>query len=107
MSGKSDLAGLIGLHSEFVGKSEMRVKTRRVGNSAVVMVDVTELGPSTSKRRAEKAARDAARLAGIASTGHAIFDYETSRSANRLDPRGYAIPTAPIRVRNMSFAFGI
>lgn len=100
--------GLIGLHSEFSDKgSQLRVKSRLVGNSKTMMVDVTELGQTTSKKRALSAAVAAARLAG--STGKAVLisEHQLVRPANRLHPDSGALIVEKVSVRETTFAFGI
>ena len=100
--------GLIALHSEFVGKSQMRVRTRLVGKSSTLLVDVTELGPTTSKKRALTAATDAARLAGSSGKAVLVSDHQSVRPANRLDPEtGHVIAAKPTAVRSTTFMFKV
>lgn len=99
-------SNVIGLHSEWIGKSHLRVRTRRVGKSATIMVDVTEFGERTSKRRAASVAGSTAKSAGMAGTGVVIFDHETPRVLKRLDANGNVIESKT-RVRTTTFAFGV
>lgn len=93
----------IALHSEFVGKSQLRVRTRKHGNT-VIMVDVFEYGPTTSKKRAASAARDAARIVNR-SGGSVIFEYETEKPVKRLDPETGNVIETRTRVRSTTFLY--
>lgn len=99
--------GLIALHSEWVGPNNFRVRTRRILKSSVILVDVTEYGRHTSKRRAEKVAREAALLAGTEGSAAVISDYEVVRKPKRLTPEGHVVEAVATKVRSMTFAFGV
>ena len=93
---------LIGLHSEWVGASEMRTKTREFGNTKIV-VDVIELTHGrTSKVRATKAAQAAARLAGVESVSSFVLlsDQEIARKSSKLDGS-----SSLVHIRQMCFVF--
>ena len=96
-------SNILELHSEWIGGSEMRIRVRHFGNKNRIMIDVTELSPKqTSRQRATKVARDAARRVGAASTDYIIVaEYETFRLSQRLDSE----QVFKTRVRNTTFAF--
>ncbi|QDH84913.1 hypothetical protein SEA_Phreeze_49 [Mycobacterium phage Phreeze] len=101
---------LVSLTSEWVGDSYLRVRTRRVGRSGTLMVDVAEYAARPSKKRALDIARKAARQSSATplrgATGSVIFEHETVKATNKLDPEGNVTPIRT-RVRNTTFAFGI
>lgn len=103
---KSQDTGLVSMHSEWVGKSYLRVKARRVGKSATLMVDVAEYADRPSKQRAATVAKQAARSAGTSGAASVISEFETVRNGNRLDQDGNLTPTR-VRIRNTVFAFGV
>lgn len=93
---------LVALKTVFVGRSGFRVKTRTIGES--VVVDVYEFGKSTSKERAIKQAREAAKLAGSTAKPSLISDFETDKPVHRLDVNGHQL-TLPQKVRTSTFLF--
>ena len=93
---------IIGLHSEWIGGSELRVRTRHFGKKNRIMIDVQELSPKeTSRQRATKVARDAARRVGASADYIVIAEYETLRLSQRLD----SDKVYRTKVRNTTFAF--
>lgn len=94
---------LIALSTKFVGRSGFRVKTRSVGET--ILVDVFEYGKSTSKDRAVKMAREAARLAGSQAAPVLLSDYESPKTVNRLDPNSGHLITSKQKVRASTYMF--
>lgn len=94
---------ILDMRSEWVGNSLIRTVVRHFGKKNRVMIDVQEYAPQhTSKQRALKAARDAARRAGCLSVDCiTVSDMEIIRKSQRLDS------DEPVRtkVRHTSFAF--
>lgn len=95
---------ILSLHSEWVDDSEMRIRVRHFGKKNRIMVDVTELSPKhTSKQRALKVARDAARKVGVPSVDCIpVSDFEFVRKSCKLDENFTPTRTT---VRQMTFAF--
>lgn len=94
---------ILDMNSQWVGDSLIRTVVRHFGKKNRIMVDVTEIAPKyTSKSRALKAARDAARRSGCLSVDCiSVSDMEIIRQSQRLDS------DEPVRtkVRYSSFAF--
>ena len=78
---------LIGLHSTWVGQSQMRVRVRRIdGTHSKLLVDVTELTSGrTSKRRSLETAKKYAQLNGAGKAYSELCDFSTDRKAIRLN----------------------
>jgi hypothetical protein len=94
---------IIGLHSEWIGGSELRVRTRSFGSKNRIMIDVLELSPKeTSKARATKVARAAAKLVGASADYIIVAEYETCKFSQRLD----SDKVYRTKVRHTTFAFG-
>ena len=95
---------LIALHSEWIGTSYMRVRTRSVGKKNKIVVDVWEMvtdGHRTSKARARKVAREAALKARADTTDYCVLlDFETDRKASRFTGEQVLV-----KIRQTSFAF--
>ena|ERR1700759_121934 len=95
---------LVALHSEWIGDSYMRVRTRRVAKLDKLIVDVWEMtqeGHRTSKARARKVAREAAQKAGSPSIDYCVLlDFETDRKASRFTGE-----LVIVKIRQTSFAF--
>lgn len=102
---KSKENGLVGLHSEWVGKSYFRIRSRRVAST--LLVDVMEYAERPSKKRAATAARMAAsqQTGSIKSTGSVIFELEQTKKSSRLDENGNSV-SQRTRIRTTTFAFG-
>lgn len=95
-------ANILDLRSEWIGSSELRIRTRHFGKKNRIMIDVTELSPKyTSRQRATKVARDAARRVGASADYIIVAEYETFRLSQRLDSE----QVFRTRVRNTTFAF--
>lgn len=95
---------VISLYSEWIGGSEMRVKVRYFSKKNSILVDVTELSTKfTSKKRALKAATNAARKVGVPNIDciH-VSDFEFVRNSCKLDDN--FTPTRTL-VRQTTFAF--
>lgn len=94
---------IIDMNSQWVGDSLIRTVVRHFGKKNRIMVDVQEIAPQhTSRQRAIKAARDAARRAGCLSVDCiSVSDMEIVRQSLRLDS------DEPVRtkVRSSTFAF--
>ena len=93
---------IIDLRSQWVGDSLIRTVTRQFGKRNKIMIDVMEYAPQhTSKKRALKAARDAARRVGCVSVDcTSVADNEIVRQAKRLN--GEQVIT---KIRSTTFAF--
>lgn len=94
---------IIDLNSQWVGDNLIRTRVRHFGKKNKIMVDVTEIAPHhTSKNRALKAAKEAARRVGCTSVDclH-VSDNEIVRSSRNIHT------DEPVRtkVRTMTFAF--
>lgn len=102
--------GVIDETGEWEGNSFVTTRTRTVGKSRTIMVDVTEHGPRTSKKRADAAARRAARQASATplrkATGTLIFDQESVRSSKKMDENGHISETTT-KVRSSTFSFTV
>lgn len=96
-------ANILDMRSQWEGDSLIRTVTRHFGKPNKIMVDVMEISPkSTSKQRALKAARDAARRVGCLSVDCCnVCDHEIVRNSQRLD----SDEPVRTRVRSMTFAF--
>ena len=94
---------IIDLSSQWVGENLIRTRVRHFGKKNKIMVDVTEIAPRhTSRERALKAAREAARRAGCVSVDciH-VAENEIIRSSFKIDT------DEPVRtkIRTTTFAF--
>jgi hypothetical protein len=98
---------LIGLHSEWVGRSQMRCRLRRLnGTHPKLLIDVTELSPDieTHKTEALNVARKLAILNGAASTDAIeLFDFQSDHKAVRLKDQ----VEVTHRQRSTCWAFGL
>ena len=94
---------ILDMHSQWVGESLIRTVTRHFGKKNKIMVDVMEISPKhTSKERALKAARDAARRVGAAGVDCSIVsDQEIVRESRNL----HTNEPVKTKVRSMTFAF--
>jgi hypothetical protein len=94
---------LIGLHSEWVGQSQMRVRIRRIdGPHSKLLVDVTELtSDRTSKRRSLDTAKKYAQLNGASKSFTELCDFQTDRKAIRLN----GDEQKPTHVRLVTWSF--
>jgi hypothetical protein len=94
---------VLDMHSQWVGDSLIRTVVRHFGKRNKVMIDVTEFAPRhTSKQRAVRVARDAARRVGCTSVDCVnVSDIEIVRSSRNIHTDG---PTNT-KVRTMTFAF--
>ena len=94
---------ILDMHSQWVGDSLIRTVVRHFGKKNKIMVDVMEFSPkATSKQRALKAAREAARRAGCASVDCMnVSDHETVREYRDL----HTDQPVRTRVRSTTFAF--
>jgi len=95
---------LLSLHSEWANDdSQMRICTRRVGSSATIIVDVTELstGRMARQNHALKLAQIEARKVGAASVDTVkLCDYRADRKVSKVDG---TIHLVKIRVTSFSF----
>lgn len=96
-------SNILDMHSQWVGESLIRTVTRHFGKKNKIMVDVMEISPKhTSKERALKAARDAARRSGCASVDCCIVsDQEIVRESHNL----HTNEPVKTKVRSITFAF--
>ena len=94
---------ILNMHSEWVGESLIRTVTSHFGKIDKIMVDVQEITPKrTSKQRALKAARDAARRVGCTSVDCCqVSDIEMVRQSRNIHT------DEPVRtfIRTSTFAF--
>lgn len=99
---------LIGLNSEWVDQSEMRVRTRRItqesGTLERIMVDVIEMTEGdTSLIRSLDIARKYAALNGASDAGvFQVCDLQTDRKVIRLND-----DRTDVHVRMVCWAFGM
>lgn len=95
---------LLGLHTEWANEeSQMRLKTRRVGTSTTIIVDVTELsnGRMAKNGHALKLARVEARKAGASSVDALkLCDFRADRKVSGSDGSIHLV-----KVRHTSFSF--
>lgn len=94
---------LLGLHTEWIGDSQFRITTRRVGNSTTIIVDVTELtyGRMGRANTALRLARNQARKVGAASVDTIkLCDFRADRKATVLDGS-----VQLVKIRQCSFSF--
>lgn len=94
---------ILDMHSQWVGDSLIRTVARHFGKKNRIMVDVTEIAPKhTSKERAAKAAKEAARRAGCLSVDCiTVSDMEIIRKSQRLE----SDETVRTKIRTSTFAF--
>lgn len=94
---------IIDLHSQWVGDSLIRTVTRHFGKKNKIMVDVTEFSPQhTSKERAQRAAKDAARRVGCLSVDCCnVRDDEIIRQSYDL----HTNKPVNTKIRTTTFAF--
>jgi hypothetical protein len=99
-----DQSQLLSLRSEWIGESQMRIRTRWVGKKKKIVVDVWELTTDrhrTSMARARKVAREAAIRARADTTEYCLLlDQEIHRKATRFTGEKVLV-----KVRQTSFAF--
>lgn len=94
---------VLSMQSQWVGDSLIRTVVRHFGKRNKVMVDVTEIAPRyTSKQRALRMARDAARKVGCVSVDclH-VSDTEIVRSSRDI----HTDEPTNTKIRTMTFAF--
>jgi hypothetical protein len=96
-------SNIIDMESHWVGDSLIRTVVKHFGRSNKVIVNVTEFAPRyTSKQRAVKEARDAARRVGCTSVDFVnVSDMEIVRASRNIHTDE---PTST-RIRTMTFAF--
>lgn len=97
---------LIGLHSEWVGQSQMRCRVRKVdGPKPRILVDVQELSPNeiTHKSAALGIARTLAVFNGAHCDATELCDLQSDRKAIRLKDNEQIVT----RARQFCWAFGV
>ena len=99
---------VVGLHSENVGNSTVRVRTRVIGTK--VMVDAFEYGDPADKPVSKTAITRIIRTAAkphapVLGTPRIISDATIVRDRNRLDSNGN-VDTSQMRIRSTTFVLG-
>ena len=94
---------ILDMHSEWIGDSLIRTVVRHFGKSNKVMVDVMEFSTRyTSKQRALKTARNAARRVGCTSVDYTLVsDMEIVRSSRNI----HTDEPTRTKIRTTTFAF--
>jgi hypothetical protein len=96
---------LLGLHSEWVGDSQMRLRVRKLGKTDKVIVDVTELSHKRICRpgTALRVARNFVRQFGVVSVDATMLrDTRHDKQATTLDGKKVLV-----KIRQSSFVFQV